>query len=62
MDEIGLNKTTSAGWAILIAGMCALLAATAVLAKGGALSKALAVVTGLLTGAITTICWRGGQE
>lgn len=63
MDRIGLQTTTAGGWATLGLGLALLLTGTWKLAHGSSIvSKGLAVLTGLLTGAIATVCWRGGQR
>lgn len=63
MDQIGLARTTAAGWATLGIGLALLVAGTWQLAQGSSLvSKVFAALTGLLTAAIAAVCCRGGQR
>ena len=63
MDQVGQRQTTATGWALLAAAVVGLVAGTVRLAHGASLvSRAAAVVVGLLAGAIATVVWRGGQN
>lgn len=62
MDQIGLQSTTTGGYAALFATVASLVGGTATLAASTSpVARVLAVVLGLLAGAISFVVFRGGQ-